>query len=78
METLNLTTDQIATMRLALLTLRDEFSVIVAECEGLPGRAVDKRDREIVEWHAREIERAEELLEVMMRTLAMRQAKEKK
>ena len=63
MKTLNLTTDQLATIRLALLTLRGEFSVVVAECEGLPGRPVDKRDREIAEWHACEIERAEQLLD---------------
>lgn len=65
MRTLNLTAEQMATMRLALLTLRDEFSVIVAECEGLPGRPVDKRDREVAEWHAREIERAEQLLDAI-------------
>lgn len=59
---LPLTADQADTLRIALLTLRDEFSIVAAEHAGQPGRVQDKRDREIAEWHAAHVETAEILL----------------
>lgn len=50
--------DELDTMRLAFLTMRDEFAVICDEASGL-----GYRDREIYNWHAAKIETAENMLQ---------------
>ena len=53
--------DELDAMRLAFLTMRDEFTVICAET--LDGMRSDRHDREIYDWHASKIEIAEAMLQ---------------
>ena len=51
---------ELDTMRLAFLTMRDDFTIICAETrEGMRG---DRHDREIHDWHASKIAIADEML----------------
>jgi hypothetical protein len=53
--------DELETMRLAFLTMRDEFSVICVEAR--EGMRDDRHDREIYHWHLEKIKVADRMLD---------------
>lgn len=66
---IEISADELETMRLALLVLRDQFRDIVDECKAY-GMKGDYRDQQIMDYHAEHAERAEHMARTLGHAMA--------
>lgn len=69
-----ISSDELETMRLAFLTMRDEFTVICAETR--EGMRDDRHDREIHDWHLEKIQIADRMLDKICAEVIARELRE--
>lgn len=56
--------DELETMRLALLVLRDQYRDVIDECKAY-GMKGDHRDQQIIDYHAEHADRAEQMARIV-------------